>query len=225
MGIFDSLQKTKTRKRLYNFDLQEIYRKGRFANDTDVDYEFFENLNANKLLELTKNSKNNSLIELWGKLDMKSYIDYDLGNTVNLYYINCNHPTPVKKLENYDYMPDDSRIMNLLDIKYIKKFAIEGLEFQNIYLATFEIMDPEEYYRPYVLFFTKNENNEWIQIGYGYDSNDNGNVEIFMDIFNYPVFLTPKGYLMAPLSNKREKLDIYDYITEKNIKKLFKNQK
>lgn len=225
MGIFDSLQKTKTRKRLYNFDLQEIYRKGRFANDTDVDYEFFENLNANKLLELTKNSKNNSLIELWGKLDMKSYIDYDLGNTVNLYYIDCNHPTPVKKLENYDYMPDDSRRMNLLDIKYIKKFAIEGLGFQNIYLATFEIMDPEEYYRPYVLFFTKNENNEWIQIGYGYDSNDNGNVEIFMDIFNYPVFLTPKGYLMAPLSNKREKLDIYDYITEKNIKKLFKNQK
>lgn len=225
MGIFDSLQRTKTRKRLYNFDLQEIYRKGRFANDTDVDYEFFENLNANKLLELTKNSKNNSLIELWGKLDMKSYIDYDLGNTVNLYYINCNHPTPVKKLENYDYMPDDSRRMNLLDIKYIKKFAIEGLEFQNIYLATFEIMDPEEYYRPYVLFFTKNENNEWIQIGYGYDSNDNGNVEIFMDVFNYPVFLTPKGYLMAPLSNKREKLDIYDYITEKNIKKLFKNQK
>ena len=225
MGIFDSLQKTKTRKRLYNFGLQEIYRKGRFANDTDVDYEFFENLNANKLLELTKNSKNNSLIELWGKLDMKSYIDYDLGNTVNLYYINCNHPTPVKKLENYDYMPDDSRRMNLLDIKYIKKFAIEGLEFQNIYLATFEIMDPEEYYRPYVLFFTKNENNEWIQIGYGYDSNDNGNVEIFMDVFNYPVFLTPKGYLMAPLSNKREKLDIYDYITEKNIKKLFKNQK
>lgn len=225
MGIFDSLQKTKTRKRLYNFDLEELYRKGRFANDTDVDYDFFENLNANKLLELTKKSKNNSLIELWGKLDMKSYIDYDLGNTVNLYYINCNHPTPVKKLENYDYMPDDSRRMNLLDIKYIKKFAIEGLEFQNIYLATFEIMDPEEYYRPYVLFFTKNENNEWIQIGYGYDSNDNGNVEIFMDVFNYPVFLTPKGYLMAPLSNKREKLDIYDYITEKNIKKLFKNQK
>ena len=52
-------------------------------------------------------------IELWAKLDMKSYIDYDLGNTVNLYYINCNHPTPVKKLENYDYIPDDARKMNL----------------------------------------------------------------------------------------------------------------
>ena len=223
MGIFDSLQKTKTRKRLYNFDLQELYRKGRFANDTDVDYDFFENLNANKLLELTKKSKNNSLIELWGKLDMKSYIDYNLGNTVNLYYINCNHPTPVKKLENYDYMPDDARQMNLLDIKYIKKFVIEGLEFQDIYLATFEIMDPEEYYRPYVLIFSKNKNNEWIKIGYGYDSNDNGNVEIFMDVFNYPVFLTPKGYLMAPLSNKGKKLDVYDYLTEKDIKKLYKN--
>lgn len=44
---------------------------------------------------------------------MKSYIDYDLGNTVNLYYINCNHPTPVKKLENYDYIPHDARKMNL----------------------------------------------------------------------------------------------------------------
>ena len=154
---------------------------------------------------------------------MKSYIDYDLGNTVNLYYINCNHPTPVKKLENYDYMPDDARKMNLLDIKYIRKFVIEGLEFQNIYLATFEIMDPEEYYRPYVLFFTKNENNEWIQIGYGYDSNDNGNVEIFIEVFNYPIFLTTKGSIEAPLSNKKEKLDVYDYITEKDIKKLFKN--
>ena len=153
---------------------------------------------------------------------MKSYIDYDLGNTVNLYYINCNHPTPVKKLENYDYMPDDARKMNLLDIKYIRKFVIEGLEFQNIYLATFEIMDSEEYYRPYVLFFTQNENNEWIQIGYGYDSNDNGNVEIFMSVFNYPIYLTTKGFIEAPLSNKKEKLDVYDYITEKDIKKLFK---
>lgn len=223
MGIFDSLQKTKTRKRLYNFDLEELYRKGRFANDTDVDYEFFESLYANKLLELTKKSKNNNLIELWGKLDMKSYIDYDLGNTVNLYYINCNNPTPVKKLEIYDYMPDDARKMNLLDIKYIKNFIVEELEFQNIYLATFEIMDSEEYYRPYVLFFTKNENNEWLQIGYGYDSNDNGNVEIFIDVFNYPIFLTPKGFVEAPLSNKKEKLDVYDYITEKDIKKLFKN--
>ena len=44
-----------------------------------------------------------------------------------------------------------------------------------------------------------------------------------MDVFNYPIFLTTKGFIEAPLSSKREKLDVYDYITEKDIKKLYKN--
>ena len=225
MGIFNSIDKTKTSKKFYEFNLQEIYRKGRFATPSDIDYNFFENIYVKKLLENSKKSKNTNLIELWGRLQMKAYIDYDLGNTVNLYYINCNHPTPVNKLEDYNYMPEDSRKMTLLDIKYIKKFNIEGIEFQNIYLATFEIMDPEKYYRPYILVYTKNENNEWIELGYGYDSNDNGNVEFFINAFNYPIFLTNKGYLVAPLSSKREKLDVYDYITEKNINKILKNTK
>ena len=50
MGIFNSIEKTKISKRLYNFNLQEIYRKGRFANPDDIDYEFFEDLNIKRLL-------------------------------------------------------------------------------------------------------------------------------------------------------------------------------
>ena len=42
MGIFSSLEKTKTSKSLYNFNLQDIYRKGRFDNSSDIDYDFFE---------------------------------------------------------------------------------------------------------------------------------------------------------------------------------------
>ena len=220
MGIFNSIDKTNKSKKIYEFNLQEIYRKGRFATPADIDYSFFEDLYVKKLLEHSKKSKNTDLIELWGKLQMKAYIDYDLGNTVNLYYINCNHPTPVNKLEDYNYMPEDARKMTLLDIKYIKKFDIEGVEFQNIYLATFEIMDPEKFYRPYILVYTKNEHDEWTQVGYGYDSNDNENVEFFIDAFNYPIYLTNKGYISAPLSNKGKKLDVYDYITEKDIYKL-----
>ena len=87
MGIFNSIDKTKTSKKFYEFNLQEIYRKGRFATPSDIDYSFFENIYVKKLLENMKKNKNTDLIELWGKLQMKAYIDYDLGNTVNLYYI------------------------------------------------------------------------------------------------------------------------------------------
>ena len=224
MGIFNSIEKTKISKRLYNFNLQEIYRKGRFANPDDINYEFFEDLNIKRLLSLNKKNKNTTLIELWAKLEMKAYIDYDLGNTINLYYTD-NIPRPVKELEDYNYMPEDARKMNLLDIKYIKKIDIEGLEFHDIYFATFEIMDTTNFYRPYILVFKKDENNKWIQLGYGYDSNDNGNVEFFIRRFNYPIFLTNKGYLIAPLSSKRKKLDVYDYINENNIKKLLLSKK
>ena len=95
MGIFNSIEKTKISKRLYNFNLQEIYRKGRFANPDDINYEFFEGLNIKRLLSLNKKNKNTTLIELWAKLEMKAYIDYDLGNTINLYYTD-NIPKPVR---------------------------------------------------------------------------------------------------------------------------------
>ena len=41
MGIFNSIDKTKTSKKFYEFNLQEIYRKGRFATPSDIDYSFF----------------------------------------------------------------------------------------------------------------------------------------------------------------------------------------
>ena len=221
MGIFSSLEKTKTSKSLYNFNLQDIYRKGRFDNSSDIDYDFFENLYYEMLSKFNAKKKiDSNLLELWAKLYMKSHIDYDLGNTINLYYINCNFPKPVHMLEDYNYMPEDARKMNLLDIKHIRKIQIENLEFKDIYLATFEIMDPNKFYRPYVLLITKDENNKWVHFGYGYDSNDNGNVELFIKVFNYPIFLTTKGYLLLPLSNKKEKLDVYAYVTEKSISKL-----
>ena len=59
-----------------------------------------------------------------------------------------------------------------------------------------------------------------LKYGYGYDSNDNGNVELFIDSFNYPVFLTPKGHILLPLTNKKVKLDVYDYITDVDIEKI-----
>ena len=53
MGIFNSIDKTKTSKKFYEFNLQEIYRKGRFATPSDIDYSFFENIYVKKLLEKT----------------------------------------------------------------------------------------------------------------------------------------------------------------------------
>lgn len=220
MKIFNSIRKTTTSKRLYDFNLSKIYRKGRFA--TSVDYEFFENLNVKRLLELNKKKYNENLIELWAMLDMKSYIDYDLGNTCNLYFINCNKKVPVKQLENYNYMPEETRKMNLLDVNFIKKIKIEGVVFNNVYLAIFEIMDNNNCFRPYVLLYNK-DNDKWIEIGYGYDSNDNGMVELFIPIFNYPIYLNDKGILASPLSDKKEKLNVTDYITQKDIYKITKN--
>lgn len=71
-----------------------------------------------------------------GKLDMKSYIDYDLGNTVNLYFTHGFNRIPA---------------------------------------------------------------------------------------FNYPVFLTPKGWILLPLTNKKIKLDVYDYIEDSDIQKIQKS--
>ena len=60
----------------------------------------------------------------------------------------------------------------------------------------------------------------FLKFGYGYDSNDNGNVELFIKSFNYPIFLTPKGMIISPLTNKTLKLKIYDYIDDFDIKKI-----
>ena len=221
MGKFDSLLKTQTSKRKYQYNYTKLYKKGRFA--ISVDYDYFENLYILELLDKNKKKKHNEdLISLWGKLDMKSYIDYDLGNTINLYFVDGFNRIPVKELNDYNYMHEDCRKMNLLDIKQIKNLSLENIEFKNLYLATFEILDPNHVFRPYVLLFTKDQNQDFIEIGYGYDSNDNGNVELFIETFNYPIFLTPKGFILFPLTNKKIKLDVYDDITDSDLQKIEK---
>lgn len=221
MGKFDSLLKTHTSKRKYQYNYTKLYKKGRFA--TSVDYDYFENLYVLELLDKNKKKKyNEDLISLWGKLDMKSYIDYDLGNTINLYFVDGFKRIPVKELNDYNYMHEDSRKMTLLDIKYIKDLSFENIEFKNLYLATYEIFDVNNDFRPYVLLFIKDENDNFIEIGYGYDSNDNGNVELFIDTFNYPIFLTPKGFILFPLTNKKIKLDVYDFIRDIDVQKIEK---
>lgn len=221
MRKFDSLLKTDKSKRTYQYDYTQLYKKGRFA--TTVDYNYFENLYILELLENNKKKKyNEDLISLWGKLDMRSYIDYDLGNTINLYFVDGFERISVKELADYNFMHEDSRKMNLLDIKYSKRLMIENIELENLYLATYEILDTNHNFRPYVLLFIKDEQNNFTEIGYGYDSNDNGNVELFMQSFNYPLFLTPKGTILLPLTNKKIKLAIYDYITDGDIQKIQK---
>lgn len=221
MRKFDSLLKTHTSKRKYQYDYTKLYKKGRFASS--VDYHYFESLYVQELLEANKKKKyNKDLISLWGQLDMRSYIDYDLGNTINLYFLDGFNRIPINQLNDYNFMHEDSRKMNLLDIKYIKQLSLENITFENLYLATYEILDNNNDFRPYVLLFVKDEKNHFVEIGYGYDSNNNGNVELFINSFNYPVFLTPKGVILLPLTNKKIKLPIYDYIVDSDIQKIQK---
>ncbi len=223
MGIFDSLLKTKNSKRKYHYDYTKIYKKGRFA--TSVDYAYFENLYTLELLENNEKKKyNEDLITLWGKLDMRSHIDYDLGNTVNLYFSEPFKRVPVNQLNDYNYMHEDSRKITLLDIKYVKQLSLENVEFKNLYFATYEILDIHHEFRPYVLLFTKDQTIDFLEIGYGYDSNNNGNIELRIQELNYPVYLTTKGIIVLPLTNKKIKLDVYDYINDIDIQKIEKSK-
>ena len=223
MGKFDSLTKTKHSKRTYHYNFSKFYKNDR--SKISVNYGYYESLYIQELWNNNAKKYNRDLITLWGKLDMKSYIDYMLGNTYNLYFGNTYKRIPVNELEDYNYMNEDARKMNLLDIKCIKHLVLENISFDNIYLATFEILDNENNFRPYLLLFTKNANGKFIEIGYGYDSNNNGNVELFIKSFNYPVFLNIKGYILLPLANKKIKLDVYDYITDDDIEKIMGSDK
>lgn len=223
MGKFDSILKSQSSKKHYYSHVEELYRKAHISDD--VDYDYFENLNVQDLQEYNKKKKyNRDLISLWAILEMRKYIDLQLGNTFNPYFLEDSQLVPVKNLPDYDYMPDGARCQSLLDIKYIKKFILEGITFSNIYIATFEIMDMNNVFRPFIQLFTQNEFGRFVEIAYGYDSNGNGNVELFIPTFNYPVFLTLKGYIQLPLSGRLVKLDVYDYLTERDIGKLLDNK-
>ena len=218
MGKFDSLSKSKSSKRVYKYDFSRFYKNDRLK--TSVDYNYYESLYVQELWNKNEKKYNRDLITLWGKLDMRSYIDYMIGNTYNLYFTEGSKRIPINQLDDYNYMHEDARNINLLDIKYIKHLTLENIKFDNLFLATFEILDNDKKFRPYVLLYTKNLANQFVEIGYGYDSNNNGNIELFIKSFNYPIFLTLKGYILLPLAKQKIKLDVYDYITDADIQKI-----
>ncbi len=222
MKDFDSLLKTKTSKRNGRSNVIEIYRQARNENK-EICLEDLQLLNTNDLLKRDiKHKIDKHILALWGILDMKSFVDALSGDTVNPYFLTTKDLQPVKNLPEYTYLPDEARLLNLLDIKYIKSFELEGVSFSDVFLITYEIADKEDYFRPFVTFLTLNQDNQFIEFGYGYDTNDNGNVELFLSSYNYLVYLTPKGAIHSPLSGKMTRLKVQDILTAEEVAKLYR---
>ena len=222
MNDFGSLLKTKTSKKIGRSNVIEIYRQARTENK-EFSLADLQLLNTNDLLKRdVKRRIDKHILALWGMLDMKSFVDALSGNTVNPYFLTTRDLKPIKDLPEYIYLSDEERLLNLLDIKYIKGFELEGVSFSEVFLATYEIADKNNEFRPYVTFLTLNPDNQFIKFGYGYDTNDNGNVELFLSSYNYLVYLTPKGSIHSPLSGKIAKLKIQDILTSEEISRLYK---
>ena len=222
MNDFDSLLKTKTSKRIGHSHVIEIYRQAR-NEKKEISLGDLQLLNTNDLLRRNiKHKIDKHILALWGMLDMKSFVDALSGNTINPYFLTTRDLKPVKDLPEYTYLSDEARLLNLLDIKYIKSFELEGISFSEVFLVTYEIADKNNNFRPYVTLLTLNQNNQFIEFGYGYDTNDNGNVELFLSSYNYLVYLTPKGSIHSPLSGKIAKLKIQDILTSEEVAKLYK---
>lgn len=222
MNDFDSLLKTKASKKAGHSNVIEIYRQARNENKI-FSLEDLQLLNTNDLLKRDlKHKIDKTLLSLWGMLDMKSFVDALSGNTVNPYFLTSKNLKPIKDLPEYTYLSDEARLLNLLDIKYIKKFELEGITFNEVFLVTYEIADKNNELRPFVTFLTLNNDNQFIEFGYGYDTNDNGNVELFLSSYNYLVYLTPKGSIHSPLSGKMTKLKIQNILTSEEIAKLYR---
>ncbi len=222
MRDFDSLLKSKTSKRKCPSNAIELYKTTKKTNRS-VTLSELQKLNIDFLLKHDiKNKINPSLLSLWGMLDMKAYIDAIFGNTINPYFLHTRELTPIKDLPEYFSLSDLARFLNLLDIKYIKNFELEGVSFSNVFLVTYEIMDGNDNFRPYVTLLTLNDDNQFIEFGYGYDTNDNGNVELFLSAYNYLIYLTPKGTLHSPLSGKMVRLKIEDILTNEEVAKLYR---
>ena len=222
MGDFNSLLKTTVSKKRGFSNVPNVYRLAKNTNK-DISLEELQELNIHDLLEKNKKNKiDTDLLSLWGMLDMKSYVDARIGNTINPYFLNTKELFPIKDLPEYTYLSDEARILNLLDIKYIKKFELEGVSFSEVFLVTYEIADKNNNFRPYVTFLTLNQDKQFIEFGYGYDTNDNGNVELFLSSYNYLVYLTPKGSIHSPLSGKMTKLKVQDILTSEEVLRLYK---
>lgn len=221
MNDFDSLLKTRISKRENFSAVSAVYKQARL-NHKEVPLTELQKLNIQSLLEKNlKNKIDTKMLSLWGMLDMKSFVDAIFGNTINPYLLQTKEPIPIKDLPDYTYLPDEARILNLIDIKYIKHFELEGVTFHDIYLVTYEILDKNNEFRPYVKLFTLNDDNAFVEFGYGYDTNDNGNVELFISSYNYLVYLTPKGSIHSPLSGKMTKLKVSNILTCEEISKLY----
>ena len=222
MNDFDSLLKTKTSKRIGHSNVIEIYRQAR-NEKKEISLGDLQLLNTNDLLRRNiKHKIDKHILALWGMLDMKAFVDALSGNTINPYFLTTRDLKPVKDLPEYTYLSDEARLLNLLDIKYIKSFELEGISFSEVFLVTYEIADKNNEFRPYVIFLTLNPDNQFIEFGYGYDTNDNGNVELFLSSYNYLVYLTTKGVIHSPLSGKMTKLKIQDILTSEEVAKLYK---
>lgn len=222
MNDFDSLLKTKTSKRTGRSNIVEIYRQAKNENK-NFSLEDLQLLNTHDLLKRDiKHKIDKHILALWGMLDMKSFVDALSGNTVNPYFLTTKDLKPIKDLPEYTYLSDEARFLNLLDIKYIKSFELEGISFSEVFLVTYEIADRNNDFRPYVTFLTLNPDNQFTEFGYGYDTNDNGNVELFLSSYNYLVYLTPKGAIHSPLSGKMTRLKVQDILTSEEIAKLYK---
>ena len=223
MKDFDSLLKTKNPKRKGYTNVKKIYKTARNTNK-NISLEELQELNINDLFKKdVKNKINNDLLSLWGMLDIKSFVDALSGDTINPYLLDTKEQLPIKDLPDYTYLTDAQRILSLVDIKHIKYFELEGISFNNVFLVTYEIADEDEYFRPYVTLLTLNDDNEFVEFGYGYDTNDNGNVELFISSYNYLVYLTSRGTINSPLSGKVAKLKVVDILTSEEILKLYKN--
>ena len=206
MNDFDSLLYRQAKNENKNFSLEDL-----------------QLLNTHDLLKRDiKHKIDKHILALWGMLDMKSFVDALSGNTVNPYFLTTKDLKPIKDLPEYTYLSDEARFLNLLDIKYIKSFELEGISFSEVFLVTYEIADRNNDFRPYVTFLTLNPDNQFTEFGYGYDTNDNGNVELFLSSYNYLVYLTPKGAIHSPLSGKMTRLKVQDILTSEEIAKLYK---
>ena len=212
MGIFNCLEKTDYSKKRFYSNYYQVYKNTLLAGKIDISY--YETLNAQDLLKADIKKKfDPELLSLWGVLEMRKYVEYENGIITNPY---------IPENQNLDSLPEYTKLPNLLYVDYIKSITLNNIKLKNIYISIFEIMDLNEFYRPYVILFSKDSIGKFIQIGYGFDTNDNGNVELTISSFNYLIYLTPKGYIESPLSNKKVKLDVYDYIDDKDIGKLLK---
>ncbi len=220
MNDFDSLLKSTKPKRKGANTAISIYRETRQTNKF-MSLENLQLLNINKLQERNTRKKINfNLLSLWGMLDMKNFIDALNGNTINPYLLNSRQQIPIKDLDNYTYLSDNQRILNLIDIKYLKTFVLENVTFNNVYLTTSEILDANNIFRPYVTLLTLDDNNQFVEFGYGYDTNNNGKVELFISSFNYVILLNNKGILESPLSGKSVKLKVENILTSEEVSKL-----